>query len=350
MPVAPGGFAPAGIRRASIPVRGDARLEYDPGDAHPEPPTRVGRRWPPICTFHPAPPTRPAFRLSETFVPDSRGTLIAHHFTVDVEEYFQVAAVRGRVERRSWDRLESRIEESTHRLLELLDAHRARATFFVLGWIAERHPGVIRAIAAEGHELASHGWGHHSVTELDPETFRVSARRTKDVLEDLAGEPVHGFRAPNFSIVPGHEWAFDVLVEEGYTYDSSLFPVRRPGYGYPNGRRDPHVIERPSGTLLEVPPATLRRFGANLPAAGGAYFRFFPYAVTRAAFRDCESRGVPGTFYIHPWELDPDQPRLPVSLLTRVRHYWGLRRTADRLGRLLRDFRFTAIRNNLDAP
>jgi len=271
-----------------------------------------------------------------------------HHFTVDVEEHFQVAALEPHVPRERWDGLESRVEAKTGRLLDLLARHGARGTFFILGWVAERRPGLVRAIAAAGHEVASHGWDHRRVTQMDPETFRDQARRSKQALEALAGCPVIGYRAPSFSIVEGREWALDILLEEGYRYDSSLFPVRRPGYGYARGRRDPHWLDTRSGRLAEVPPATLRRAGVNLPAAGGAYFRLLPYALTASALRDAERRGVPGTFYVHPWEVDPDQPRFDVPALTRVRHYGGLRRTAARLDRLLAEFRFTSIRDSLD--
>ena len=185
---------------------------------------------------------------------------------------------------------------------------------------------MVRAIARAGHEVASHGWDHRRVTEQSPEQFRDSVRRTKRLLEDLAGAAVLGFRAPSYSIVAGCEWALDVLVEEGYRYDSSLFPVRRPGYGYAHGARDPHWLERPAGRLAEVPPATLRVLGVNLPAAGGAYFRLFPYALVASALRAFERRGVPGTFYIHPWEIDPEQPRFAVPAMTRMRHYEGLDR------------------------
>lgn len=266
-----------------------------------------------------------------------------HHFSVDVEEYFHVSAFERLVRYADWDGYESRVNDSVARLLDLLARRQTRATFFVLGWVAERHPGLVRRIAAAGHEIASHGWDHARVTSQSPLAFRDSIRRTKIFLEDLAGAPVVGFRAPSFSIVPGKEWALDVLLEEGYRYDSSLFPVRRNGYGYAAGRRDPHWLERPTGRLAEVPPATLRRWGAQLPAGGGAYFRLLPYGVVRTALRDCERRGVPGTFYIHPWELDPEQPRLDVPWLTRVRHYGGLERTLPRLERLLGEFRFTAI-------
>ena len=269
--------------------------------------------------------------------------MIAHHFTVDVEEYFQVSAFESRISRQAWSGLESRAARSVGDLLGLLARHGVRATFFVLGWLAERHPDLIRRIALRGHEIASHGWDHRRVIEQTPAEFRHSVRCTKQLLESLSGMAVLGFRAPSFSITPGYEWALDILIEEGYRYDSSLFPVQRLGYGYPNGQRDPHWLERPSGRLAEFPPAVWRRWGVTLPAGGGAYFRVLPYALTRAAFKDCERRGVPGTFYIHPWELDPEQPRIAAPLLTRLRHYSGLSRMAGRLDRLLREFRFTAV-------
>jgi polysaccharide deacetylase family protein (PEP-CTERM system associated) len=275
--------------------------------------------------------------------------MTAHHFTVDLEEYFQVSAFERTVSRFEWERFESRVAGQVARLLELLARHEARATFFVLGWVAVRHAELIRTIARAGHEIASHGWDHARVTQQTPLQFADSIRCTKDALEEISGAPVLGFRAPSFSIVPGREWALDVLIEEGYRYDSSLFPVRRPGYGYPSGPPDPHWLERPGGRLAEIPPTTLRWCGMRLPAAGGAYFRLLPYRVVQAAFRQCEHRGVPGTFYIHPWEVDPGQPRLAVPWLTRVRHYGGLRRTTQRLERLLAEFRFTAIRDTVAA-
>jgi polysaccharide deacetylase family protein (PEP-CTERM system associated) len=271
----------------------------------------------------------------------------AHHFTVDLEEYFQVSAFESRVARAEWDRFESRLAGQVTLLLDLLARHETRATFFVLGWVAERQAELIRAIARAGHEIASHGWDHARVTHQTPLQFRTSVRRTKDVLENVSGAPVLGFRAPSFSIVPGLEWALDILIEEGYRYDSSLFPIRRPGYGYPGAVPDPHWLERPAGRIAEIPPTTLSWCGLRLPAAGGAYFRLLPYGVVRAAFRQGDRCGVPGTFYIHPWELDPAQPRLDVSWLTRVRHYGGLRGTAQRLERLLTEFQFTAIRDTV---
>ena len=277
-------------------------------------------------------------------VASARATGGEHHFTVDVEEYFQVSAFEPYVPRSHWDRFQSRVAAGVHRLLALLQRHDARATFFVLGWIAERHRPLIRTIAAAGHEIASHGWDHRRVTTQTPAEFRESVRNSKRVLEDIVGEPVVGFRAPSFSIVPGCEWALTVLIEEGYSYDSSLFPVVRRGYGYPGGGRDPHVLRGSAGTLVEVPPATLRRWGINLPAGGGAYFRLLPYALARSAFRDCAHRGVAGMFYVHTWEVDPDQPRLAVSWPTSARHYGGLTRTMARLERLLAEFRFNSVR------
>lgn len=274
--------------------------------------------------------------------------MIPHHFTVDVEEYFQVSAFEKAVPRDRWFGIESRASIGVRRLLELLERHHTRGTFFVLGWLAHRRPELVREIAFAGHEIASHGWDHRRVTSQEPREFRASVRNTKQELEDLIGASVRGFRAPSYSIVPGFEWALDILVEEGYQYDSSLFPVRRPGgYGYPSALPDPHEMVCPAGRLVEVPPATLRRGGINVPAGGGAWFRVFPYAVVRHALEDCEARGVPGTFYIHPWELDPDQPRVAASWLSRLRHYSGLARTMPRLERLLGEFRFTSIGHSL---
>lgn len=274
-----------------------------------------------------------------------------HYFTVDVEEHFQVSAFEHAVPAEAWMGHESRVEANTHRLLDLLQRHDARGTFFVLGWVAERHRELVREIAARGHEVASHGYDHRRVTHQTPDEFRASVSRSKRLLEDVTGTPVLGFRAPSFSIVPGREWAFDVLLDEGYRYDSSLFPVRRPGgYGYAAARREPHWIERPGGRLWEIPPATLRRFGVNIPAAGGAYLRIFPFAVVRSALRGFSRRGTSTAFYVHPWEVDPEQPRIAARASARFRHYTGLARTAGRLDRLLAEFRFSSIAESLPDP
>jgi polysaccharide deacetylase family protein (PEP-CTERM system associated) len=270
-----------------------------------------------------------------------------HHFTVDVEEYFQVSALERVVSRADWEQLPSRVVESTRLLMDLMARHGARGTWFVLGCVAERHPGLVRELTEAGHEIASHGWDHRRVTMQSPTEFRASIRRTKVLLEELSGRPVLGFRAPSYSIVPGREWALDILVEEGHRYDSSLFPIRRSGYGFPGGQRDVHVLQRASGELIEVPPTTMSVGRINLPAGGGGWFRLLPAALTHAAFAQSERRGVPATFYVHPWELDPSQPRMAVSWLTRLRHYGGLSRMQARLERLLGRYRFVPVAETL---
>jgi polysaccharide deacetylase family protein (PEP-CTERM system associated) len=222
-----------------------------------------------------------------------------------------------------------------------------RGTFFLLGWIARYHPEVVRSIADAGHEIASHGFWHEQVTAQEPADFLDDVRSSKCELEDVTGMAVLGYRAPSFSIIPGWEWAFDALIEAGYRYDSSLFPIRRRGYGYPSALRAPHLIERPCGTLAEFPLATTKILGYPLPAAGGGYLRQFPFAVIRRAFREATERGESATFYIHPWEIDPEQPRLAVSHLNRIRHYRGLDCALERIERLLEEFSFGGIASYL---
>lgn len=275
------------------------------------------------------------------------GEAVRHFFTVDVEEYFQVVALSPWAPHERWEGFESRVERSVDQLLALMERHGALGTFFTVGWVAERHPAMVRRIAAAGHELASHTYDHVRITHQTPDAFRESVRRTKGVIEGITGTAVTGFRAPSFSIVRGTEWALDVLIEEGHRYDSSLFPVSRSGYGYVGGGRDPHMIDRPSGRIAEFPPATIEAMGRTLPAAGGAYFRLLPYGLVRKALRDTAARGVPGTFYIHPWEWDPGQPRMKVPFLTRVRHYGGQAGVLGRIGRLLTEFRFTRMGDHL---
>ena len=272
---------------------------------------------------------------------------VRHHFTVDVEEYFQVLALEPYVARSQWDVMPSRLEPGVNLLLDLLSEHETLGTFFVLGWIAERRPEVVRAISERGHEIASHGSDHRRLTALSSNQFRESARSSKRLLEDVTGHAVFGYRAPNFSIMRGGEWALEILVEEDYRYDSSLLPARRKGSGYVGGKRDPHMLSLKSGKLEEIPPATLKFGGAVLPAGGGAYFRHLPYMLVHSALRAAEQRGAPGTFYIHPWELDPDQPRVKAPFLTTLRHYGGLTRTVPRLRRLLSSFRFQPIAKTL---
>jgi polysaccharide deacetylase family protein (PEP-CTERM system associated) len=271
-----------------------------------------------------------------------------HHFTVDVEEYFHPTAMAPHYPMSSWDGLERRSPGVISRVLDFLAARRARATFFVVGWLAEREPRMVRAIAAAGHEVASHGFEHELVGRLGREGFRSSVRRSKAVLEDTVGEPVLGYRAPSFSIVPGLEWAFDVLLEEGYRYDASLFPItQHPTYGYADAERDPHWIEREAGRLAEFPATTARILGATLPASGGAYFRLLPYTLVRTALAQTARRGSAGMFYIHPWELDDWMPRVSAPRLQKVRTFAGRRRCWVRLERLFDDFDFQEIRSTL---
>lgn len=270
-----------------------------------------------------------------------------HIFTVDVEEYFQVHAFERCVSRFEWCKYPSRLMHGTDALLEVLARDNTKATFFVLGWIAHNYPETVKKIASAGHEIASHGWWHQRITKLTHTTFRQDVRNAKMSLEDIVGAPVNGFRAPGFSLTPGHEWAFDVLIEESYKYDSSLFPIKRVEYGYPDAPPVPHIITRASGTLIEFPPATTVWRGIRLPAAGGGYLRHLPYSIIRRAFLEHDAAGLPGVFYIHPWELDPDQPRLKGPWVSQVRHYRGLRKTRKRLEQLLSEFRFTSIANRL---
>ena len=266
-----------------------------------------------------------------------------HIFSVDVEEYFQVLAFERAVPRSGWEGMPSRVDASVNRLLDLLARYDAVGTFFTVGWLAERKPALVRRIAEQGHEVASHSWWHRRVTALSPAELREDVRRCRAALEQAAGRPVLGFRAPSFSIVPGAEWAFDVLIEEGYRYDSSIFPIRRPGYGYPGAPTAPYEIRRAAGTLMELPMATTTIAGVRVPAAGGGYLRHLPYRLTERAFDEHAARGQSGMFYVHPGEIDPEQPRLAVSLPSRLRHYNGLHRTLPRLERLLARFRFTSV-------
>jgi polysaccharide deacetylase family protein (PEP-CTERM system associated) len=264
--------------------------------------------------------------------------------TVDVEDYFQVSAFDGVVPRSHWDRFERRVVANTHRLLDLFDAAGVHATFFVLGWVSEREPALVRAIADGGHEIGSHGYGHRLLYEQNARIFAEDLRRAKRSIEDASGRAVLGYRAPSFSITRGSQWALDVLAEQGYAYDASVFPIHHDRYGLPGAARHPYVEHRAGRRLVEAPGTTVQVGGMVLPAAGGGYFRLYPYALTRWAIRRVNVRDrQPAIVYIHPWEVDPDQPRVRVGLATRLRHYVNLRRTEPRLRRLVRDFRFAPL-------
>jgi polysaccharide deacetylase family protein (PEP-CTERM system associated) len=273
---------------------------------------------------------------------------VTNAMTIDVEDYFHVSVFDGLVPRHAWEALESRVERNTDRLLEMLAEFDVRATFFVLGWVAERHPDLVRRIVSGGHEIASHGYGHRLVYDQTPQAFRDDVRRAKGLLEQVSGVQVNGYRAPSYSIVPRSLWALDVLIEEGHTYDASIFPIRHDRYGIPVSARHPYVIERAHGRLVECPASTAEVGGTNLPIAGGGYFRLLPYRWTHWGIRRVnQTERRPVIFYLHPWEIDPDQPRLPVGLLSRVRHYRNLGETEPRLRQLLRDFSWGTLRSVL---
>jgi polysaccharide deacetylase family protein (PEP-CTERM system associated) len=266
---------------------------------------------------------------------------ITNALSIDVEDYFQVSAFAPVIDRARWDDLPCRVERNVDRLLEMLAAHRSRATFFTLGWIAERYPALVRRIAQAGHEVASHGYGHQRANEQTPEEFASDIRRAKRMLEDLIGCEVRGYRAPSFSISAANPWAFDCIAAAGYRYSSSVYPVKHDHYGMPDAPRFPYQAR---AGLTEVPLATTRVFGRNLPAAGGGFFRLLPYRATRWAIaRINRVDRQPAIFYLHPWEIDPQQPRIAASPKARLRHYLNLHRTEPRLARLLGDFRWDRV-------
>ncbi len=258
--------------------------------------------------------------------------------SVDVEDYFQVQAFADVIPRARWESIPRRVDANMDRILAQFARHRTRATFFTLGWIAERHPALVRRIVAEGHELASHGFDHLLADRMAEAAFRADVGRTRKLLEDVGGTPVIGYRAPTFSINRRNPWAFAALQAEGYRYSSSVFPVRHDLYGVPDAPRGPY---RPEGTTLwELPMTTVRLLGRNLPCSGGGYFRLMPYALYRAGLRRVNAReGRPGIFYFHPWEIDPEQPVVAgADWRARFRHRVHLRRMSARIERLLSDF------------
>jgi polysaccharide deacetylase family protein (PEP-CTERM system associated) len=267
---------------------------------------------------------------------------VTNALTIDVEDYFQVSAFAPHIDRERWDSLPCRVERNIDCIMALLSDANVRATFFTLGWIAERYPHVVRRIAAAGHEIASHGFAHRRASDQDAGQFLADIARAKSILEDVAGCAVQGYRAPSFSIGPANPWAFDCIARAGYRYSSSVYPIRHDHYGAPGGQRFPH---RSAPGLIEIPIATVRMFGANWPAGGGGYFRLLPYAVSKWSLRRInEVDARPATFYFHPWEMDPEQPRVDgLDFRTRFRHYVNLSRMATRISRLLEDFRWDRV-------
>ena len=265
--------------------------------------------------------------------------MITNALTIDVEDYFQVSAFAPHIDRADWDNRECRVERNVHRILDMLDRHNTKATFFTLGWVAQRYPQLVREIVHRGHELASHGYGHERASDLTEEAFLEDIHSAKVLLEDLAGLEVRGYRAPSFSIGTGNLWAFDCLANTGHRYSSSIYPIAHDHYGMPDSPRFVYEV-RPG--LLEVPITTLRAFGRNFPSSGGGYFRLLPYALSRWMLQRVNSTDCqPGIFYFHPWEIDAQQPRIPgIGAKTRFRHYVNIDRVEARLNQLLADFRW----------
>ncbi|MGH7263770.1 MAG: XrtA system polysaccharide deacetylase [Candidatus Rokuibacteriota bacterium] len=275
--------------------------------------------------------------------------VVVNALSVDVEEYYHALVFQDGTRGLTRGGFESRVEDSVERVLGLLDTREVRATFFVLGEVAIAHPALVRKIAGNGHEIACHGHRHELVSGQSPAEFRADVRQAKDVLEDLTGEPVLGYRAPNFSIGRAQRWAYDVLLEEGFRYDSSTYPILHDRYGDPGAPRFPHEVRRTGDrTLMEFPIGTARVGGVNWPVGGGGYFRLLPVTwIRRGIQRVNRLEGRPTMFYFHPWELDPDQPRPAMRWPHRVRHYVGMRRQATKLAHLLESIRFTAARDLL---
>jgi polysaccharide deacetylase family protein (PEP-CTERM system associated) len=274
---------------------------------------------------------------------------IPNALTVDVEDYFHVSAFASSIHRDSWSSREPRVVSNTHKLLGIFEEFGARGTFFVLGWVAERYPKLVRDIAARGHEVACHGYSHRLVYEQSPQEFREETLRSKKLLEDVTGSPILGYRAASYSIVRESLWALDTLVELGFAYDSSIFPVHHDRYGIPDAERVPHRLSTPAKqSIVEWPLSTAKAFGFKLPVSGGGYFRLFPYWLTRWGLKSInEGERRPFVFYLHPWEVDPDQPRVSASWLSQFRHYTNLGECERRLRRLLAEFNFGTARDGL---
>ncbi len=275
---------------------------------------------------------------------------VLNAFSIDVEDYFQVAALAPAAPPETWPTWEYRVERNTECILGLLAERNIRGTFFILGWCAERSPGLVRRIAAAGHEIACHGYSHQLIYKQGEAAFREEARRAKHFLEDTIGSAVTGYRAASFSITQQSLWALDGLIDLGFEYDSSVFPIHHDRYGIPGAKREPGPITAPSGrTIVEFPMSAASFGGVRVPVSGGGYFRLLPYAVTRAGLRQINERtGQPFTFYLHPWEVDPGQPRLKVKWFSRFRHYNNLHKCEGRLRRLLGEFSFSTMRDVLE--
>lgn len=271
---------------------------------------------------------------------------LVNAFTVDVEDYFHVSAFADRIPSGDWDQFESRVERNTDRILNLLGRHGIKATFFILGWVADRHPDLVRRIDRCGHEIGTHSYWHRLVYDQTPEEFREDLRRSILLLEDITSKPIVSYRAPSFSITRKSQWALPILADEGIRYDSSIFPVVHDRYGVPDAEPLPHTlaIDNNGTELREFPPSVFRKWKVNWPVSGGGYFRLYPLKLSLSLLTQVNVRHfAPFMFYIHPWEVDPDQPRLKGSLRSRFRHYQNLKSTERKLDRLLKSFRFGTL-------
>jgi polysaccharide deacetylase family protein (PEP-CTERM system associated) len=281
--------------------------------------------------------------------PSHAKTGIRHAMTVDVEDYFHVSAFAKVIKPGDWAQWPTTVERNTRRLLDLFDETGIKSTFFVLGWVAERYPELIREIHARGHEIASHGYSHQLVYKQTPAEFRAETSRSKQLLEDLVQTPIVGYRAASYSITRQSLWALDILIELGFTWDSSIFPVYHDRYGIPDSPTRPYRISSAGGELLEFPLTTAKLLGYSMPAAGGGYFRLYPYALSRWLFRRAtDNNRTPAIFYLHPWEIDAEQPRVPnAGLLSNFRHYNNLERCLPRLRNIIADFPFGTVSDSL---
>jgi polysaccharide deacetylase family protein (PEP-CTERM system associated) len=269
--------------------------------------------------------------------------------SIDVEDYYMVSAFADVVQFEDWCKYESRVEKNVDTILNLLSEHGVKATFFTLGWVAERFPLMVRNIYAEGHEIACHGYNHRLIYDLTPEQFREDLVTAKKILEDITGASVIGYRAASYSIIEKTLWALDILSEEGFRYDSSIFPIHHDRYGIPEAERFPHVIRRKNGFITEFPPSTYRIFGQNIPVCGGGYLRLFPIGIIKSAIEKINSKEhQPAIIYVHPWEIDIDQPRLNGRLRSNIRHYLNLKSTMPKLNTLLKAFEFKPFSDLFD--
>ena len=276
--------------------------------------------------------------------------MIPNALTIDVEEHFQVSAFNASVERERWDEQASRVEANTRRVLDLFDRHGRKGTFFLLGWVVERYPALARDVVARGHEVACHGYSHQLIYSQTPELFAEETRRSRELIEQAAQVKVRGYRAASFSITDASRWALDVLVDAGFEYDSSMYPVKHDLYGIDVAARGPHRVQAPNGgSIIEFPMTTCPIAGMSVPVSGGGYFRLYPYSLTRTLLSRVNAAGEPFVFYLHPWEIDPDQPRIAAGWKSRFRHYTNLRSCETKLARLLGDFEFAPMRDVIAA-